>query len=61
MSKVVNLRQARKARARDADRREADGNAARHGRTLAERRAEDAAAKAAARHLDGHRRDEPEA
>ena len=54
---VVNLRAARKARARDARRAEADANAARHGRTKAQRADEEAAAERAQRHLDGHERD----
>lgn len=54
MSKVVNLRRARKAKARGEAARSADANAARHGRTKAERRAEEDAADRAARHVDGH-------
>ena len=57
MSRVINLRQARKAAARAADRKAGDENAARFGRTPAERAAEAEAATRAARHLDGHRRD----
>ena len=59
MSAVVNLRAARKARARAERRAEADVNAARHGRTKAERAAEDAARDRAARTLDGHEIDGP--
>lgn len=56
MGDVVNLRQARKRRAREAARAAGDAAAARHGRSAAERHAdEDAKAKADA-HLDGHRR-----
>lgn len=58
MSKIVNLRQARKARDRAAKEADATANAARHGRTKAERLAEDNAAAKAEKHLDGHRRDE---
>ena len=59
--KVVNLTRARKARARDDKRRKADENAARFGRTRAEREAEAQAADKATRHLDQHRReDDPE-
>ena len=54
---VVNLRRARKARARDEARRTADGNAARFGRTRAEREGEAARAEIEARRLDGHRLD----
>jgi hypothetical protein len=55
--KVVNLSRARKARARDDKKRQADANAARHGRSKAERQAAEAAKDRAARHLDGHERD----
>ena len=58
MGKVVNLRQARKAAARAAARRQGDENAARFGRSRAEAEAEEAARLRAARHLDLHRRDE---
>jgi hypothetical protein len=55
--KIVNLRAARKAAARDAARRDGDANAAKFGRSKAMRLAEAADAARAARHLDGHRRD----
>lgn len=58
--KVVSLSRARKDRARAARRVEADANAARHGRTKAERMAEDAAAEKARRALDGHALDRGE-
>jgi len=58
--KLVNLSRARKTRARDEKRRKADQNAARFGRTRAEREAEAARAAKAARDLDAHRRDEGE-
>ena len=54
---VLNLRRARKARARDEARRTADGNAARFGRTRAEREGEAARAEIEARRLNGHRID----
>ncbi|WP_298432961.1 DUF4169 family protein [uncultured Jannaschia sp.] len=57
MAKLVNLKAARKARDRDAARAAGDANAAKHGRTKAEREAERAAAAKAARDLDGHRRE----
>ncbi|MEL7416619.1 MAG: DUF4169 family protein, partial [Pseudomonadota bacterium] len=44
MSKVINLRQARKAKSRAEDRARADENAAKHGRTKSEQ-ARDADAK----------------
>lgn len=57
MAEIINLRSARKQAARDAARREASGNAARHGRTPAEKAREaDELARARAR-LDGHKRD----
>ncbi|MFN6979257.1 MAG: DUF4169 family protein [Gemmobacter sp.] len=56
MSDIVNLRAARKARARAEARRQADANAALHGRSRAQRAAEEAERIAAARRLDGHRR-----
>ena len=55
--KVVNLNRARKARARDATRREADANAAKHGRSKAERQADAAETARAKADLDGHKRD----
>lgn len=55
MSKPVNLRLARKAKARAAKKADADANAARFGRTKPERRADDADATREARRLDGHR------
>lgn len=56
MSKIVNLRTIRKQSARDAKRRAADANAARHGRSLAEQQAEQRQADKARAHLDGHKR-----
>ena len=55
--KVVNLSRARKSRARDDKRRQADENAAKHGRSKAERLVEAADAARAKAHLDGHERD----
>lgn len=54
-SDPVNLRRARKAKARAAARAEADTNAALHGRTKGERTAEAADAARRAAHLDHHR------
>ena len=59
MSKIVNLRQARKRRERGAQKADADANAALHWRTRAERAAQEAAGKKAESHLDGHKRDKP--
>lgn len=54
MKKVINLRQARKQRSRADKRVEADANAARHGRSKAQKAQEAAAVAKARRHLDGH-------
>lgn len=54
---VVNLRAVRKAKARDAARVLADANAAKFGRTKAERAVSEAEAAKARRDLDAHRRD----
>ncbi|SFI69417.1 DUF4169 family protein [Albimonas pacifica] len=58
MAEIINLRRARKQRGRDARRKAGDENAARHGRSAAERAREAAEATLARRRLDGHRRDE---
>lgn len=58
MSKITNLNQTRKARARADKRTKADANAAKFGRTKAEKRLEDTRAARAARDLDGHKRDD---
>ena len=57
MAEIVNLRQARKRRARDTARAEADANAARHGRARSDREAAEALDALARRNLDGHRLD----
>ncbi len=57
MAELVNLRQAKKQAARKAARVAADANAAKHGRTKAERELEQARNDKAARTLDGHKRD----
>lgn len=57
MAGIVNLRQARKARARAEARAEADQNAARFGRSRTARASDKAQAERAERLLDGHRRD----
>ncbi|MEM7645004.1 MAG: DUF4169 family protein [Pseudomonadota bacterium] len=54
MGKVINLQQARKARARAEKAARGDENAVRHGRTRAQKAAEKAAADKAKRDLDGH-------
>jgi hypothetical protein len=57
MGEVVNLRTAKKRAARKAARSVADANAAKHGRTKAERELQKARAEKIARELDGHKRD----
>jgi hypothetical protein len=57
MAEVVNLRTAKKQAARKAARSTADANAAKHGRTKAERMLEEARAEKSARALDGHQRE----
>lgn len=57
MAEIINLRQARKTRARDEKRAAADENAARHGRSKALKALERARNDRAAAELDGHRRD----
>jgi hypothetical protein len=54
---VVNLRQARKARARDAAKAAATENAARHGRSKGAKAREAAEKALAEAHLDRHRRE----
>lgn len=54
MSKIINLRQARKTVARDSTRKQGDENAAKFGRTKAQRQAEEQAVAKVRAHLDGH-------
>ena len=56
MNGVVNLNRARKERARAEKRQTADANAAKFGRTKAERKAEAARAAREAALLEGHKR-----
>ncbi|WP_375172877.1 DUF4169 family protein [Pseudooceanicola sp.] len=58
--KIVNLNRFRKDRARAEKRAAADANAAKFGRTKAERRLTEAERKKAERALDGHKRDQDE-
>ncbi|WP_207102701.1 DUF4169 family protein [Paracoccus shandongensis] len=58
MTKIINLRQARKQRDRDAKRAAGDVNAARFGEAKPVREAREAEADRAARILDAHRRDD---
>lgn len=54
---VINLRQARKAKARADKEQTADENRRRHGRTKAEKQAEKTTRETAANKLDGHKRE----
>ena len=58
MAEIVNLRQARKARDRKVRASQADANRALHGRTKAERAAEEASRSRLDRALDGARRED---
>ncbi|MBC7139318.1 MAG: DUF4169 family protein [Defluviimonas sp.] len=55
MTRIINLRQARKQRARSEAQAEAAARAARFGRSKAERLLEEARAQKAREALDGHR------
>lgn len=55
MGKVVNLRQARKAKARERTAAEADANRALHGRTRAQKLADKAERDRLAKTVDGAR------
>lgn len=57
-AEVVNLRRARKARARAAAEADAAANRAKHGRAKGERMLEEARQAKAARALDGAKREE---
>lgn len=57
MAEIVSLSRARKERDRLKKRAEADANAAKFGRTKAERAHDDRVAGKARRDLDGHQRD----
>ncbi|WP_343502394.1 DUF4169 family protein [Alloyangia pacifica] len=59
MTNVINLNRFRKDRARAEKRAQADENAARHGRSKAEKQREAAEAAKSARALEGHRLDAP--
>jgi Domain of unknown function (DUF4169) len=54
---VVNLNKARKAKDRMKDRNAADANAAKFGRSKAEKTRDAAEAEKARRDLDGHRKE----
>ena len=58
MGDVINLRLARKARARDAAARQAEQNRALHGRSKPEKARQQREAERSARLLDGARREQ---
>lgn len=58
MSKVTNLNQVRKQKVRADKRAEADANAAKFGRTKAQKALEQAEADKARQELDRHRKDD---
>ncbi len=58
MAEIVNLRAKRKQAARQAARKQADENAAKHGLTKAEKALQKARAEQARVKLDGHEREE---
>ncbi len=57
MAEIVNLRAARKAKERSQARAKGDENAAKFGRTKAEKDLEKARTEKAKRDLDGHARE----
>ncbi|MEZ5753036.1 MAG: DUF4169 family protein [Paracoccaceae bacterium] len=57
MAQIINLRTRRKQAERDDARKSADANAAKHGRTKAEKSLTKARADKAERDLDAHRRE----
>ena len=57
MAEIINLRQARKQAARKAARAQADANAAKFGRSKAERALQEAQAEKTRREHEAHRRD----
>jgi hypothetical protein len=58
MGEVVNLNQARKAKARENDKARAIANRAAHGRSRAERKQTEAEKARLSKHLDGAKLDE---
>ncbi|MBO6673907.1 MAG: DUF4169 family protein [Rhizobiales bacterium] len=55
MAEIVNLRQARKAKARSQKEKVAETNRALHGRTKAEKQVEKSTKHKVAKHLDDHK------
>ena len=60
MGEVVNLRQARKQKARTEKERQASENRALHGRTKAERELDRLTSQKAEKFVAGHRREKPD-
>ncbi|MGT2465621.1 DUF4169 family protein [Mesorhizobium sp.] len=60
MGEVVNLRQARKQRARSEKERQASENRALHGRSKAERERDRLTSEKAEKFVAGHRREKPD-
>ena len=58
MAEIINLRQARKAKARVGKEADAAANRAKYGRTKAEKQLEATKTSIESKRLDGHRRDE---
>jgi hypothetical protein len=59
MAEIINLRAVKKAQSRARSRAQGDANAAKFGRTKAEKALERAQADKASQSLDGHKRDTP--
>jgi hypothetical protein len=59
MAEIINLRMARKAKARNADKAQAETNRARHGRSKHERQATAAEIARIDRAVDGAKRERP--
>ncbi|MEM9343614.1 MAG: DUF4169 family protein [Pseudomonadota bacterium] len=60
MSQPINLNRARKDRARKEKKAKADANAAKFGRTKAQKQAQDTTRDMADRHIDAHKLDTDE-
>ena len=58
MAEIINLNRARKARQRAGAKATAEANRALHGRTRTERKAQEVERDRAARHLEGHKRED---
>ena len=58
MTDIVNLKRVRKAKARSEAEAKAEANRIAHGRTKTEKKLTKAEQEAAARKLDGHKRDD---